>query len=106
MEQRTHRFQLRLTEREAETLRKNANRAGLSMSEYARKRIAGKAVFDNPSAAWFSVQHALAGMCGTLGQVALSAEDRPSFDTAVEARKIAQAAYALVREAANDHGGE
>lgn len=106
MEQRTHRFQIRLTEKEADTIRKRANRAGISMSEYVRKRLADKNIVMKPAPEWFSVQHELNGMCETLGQLALEAHDYESFEMAVEARDIARKAYSIVREAAEQNGGE
>ena len=104
MEQRKRRFQIRLTEKECDSIRVNANRAGISMSEYVRKRLANQNIVVKPAPEWFSVQHKLNGMCETLGLLALAAEDHATLDTAVEARKIAREAYSLVREAVDGHG--
>ena len=102
---KTHRLFIRVTNDEFDKIKRYADKAGMTVSAYARKSLLKEPVVAHPPEEYFALRRDISGLCTNVNQIAHAVNSgiEPPNRAAGEAKRIAEQIYDIVKGMVN-HG--
>jgi len=99
---KTRRLFIRVTENEIERIKRYADKAGMTVSVYARKCLLKEPVAAHPPEEYFALRRDISGLCTNINQIAHAVNSgiEPPNRAAGEAKRIASQIYDFIKEMA------
>jgi len=100
---KTRRVFVRVTDEEFERIKCYADKAGITVSAYARKRLLNEPIVAHPPEEYFALRRDISGLCTNVNQIAHAVNSgiEPPNRAAAEAREIAEQIYDIVKGMVN-----
>jgi len=100
---KTRRVFIRVTDDEFERIKRYADKAGITVSAYTRKRLLNEPVAAYPPDEYFALRRDISGLCTNVNQIAHAVNSgiEPPSRAAGEAKRIAEQIYDIVKGMVN-----